>query len=151
MAAQAKAGDLAKGGGDGSNQHKKATGVSRTPVAAPTLFEMGIDKNLAKDARASVHPPRISRRRARRAAKISLVSRSISRSSAMNAASSAAFRGAFNAADRRCSAARRRSISARRDSNDDTGDRPNSVFPAAARQVRHKAPLLYRKLGRLER
>jgi hypothetical protein len=40
-------------GGDGSNQHKKATGGAVPPVAErpPTLTEAGIDKDLAKRAR----------------------------------------------------------------------------------------------------
>jgi hypothetical protein len=37
---------LAKGGGDGSNQHKRATGTKKEPVA-PTLKEAGIDKKLS--------------------------------------------------------------------------------------------------------
>ena len=53
MAAQKAAGLMAKGGGDGSNQYKAATGVSDTPVADKpiTLDEAGIDKHLANRAR----------------------------------------------------------------------------------------------------
>jgi hypothetical protein len=43
---QAKAGGLAKG-----NQHTRPLGVAATPSAAPSLFEMGIDKDLAHRAR----------------------------------------------------------------------------------------------------
>ena len=47
MAAQAKAGDMAKAG-------RPTIGVGNTPIkqGAPTLTEFGVEKNLAKDARA---------------------------------------------------------------------------------------------------
>jgi hypothetical protein len=61
MAEQPKA----KGGGDGSNQHQRATGVRKTLVASPTitLAQAGIDKNLAKAARKAAAIPRGTVRR----------------------------------------------------------------------------------------
>lgn len=54
MHAQAKAGDMAKGG---QPHQRRSTGGTNPPVAAPTLLEMGIDKDLAKDARALASVP----------------------------------------------------------------------------------------------
>lgn len=51
IAAQRASVGLAKGGGTGSNQHQRATGLQQNPAALPSLAEAGIDKNLADRAR----------------------------------------------------------------------------------------------------
>jgi hypothetical protein len=66
MEAQKETVGFNPGGGDGSNQYKKATGIPETPVALPpkpTLAEAGIDKNLAKRARTagSIHQRSVRR------------------------------------------------------------------------------------------